>query len=262
MPPRHRQNHCYAPGCHTGYVFVKGGPKLSLFGVPKDEARRKLWEKNLHRADKPLDDTSAVCELHFEPRYVSRDYVHFIQGQEVRIPRGKPILSADAVPTILPNLPAYLTKKPPKERVSRKRKRSGTSNDSSKHGMCSGGSSSLTAPPCEPYDADGGREEPSAEPLQRNAEENPPAQCDEPYMACCYGLEMPSPYWSQHDFPDHDGVVYCTATLTSGEVHSEKVVVFFKSPSGTYCKVHARGVLLKESPVRSKVEAEEVLKKN
>lgn len=116
--PRPRQNHCYAPGCQTGYVFVKGAPKISLFGVPKDEARRKLWERNLHRADTPLDDTSAVCELHFEPRYVSRDYVHIIQGQEVRIPRGKPTLSADAVPTILPNLPTYLTKKLPRKSVS------------------------------------------------------------------------------------------------------------------------------------------------
>lgn len=67
---------------------------------------------------------------------MSRDYVHIIQGQEVRIPRGKPTLSADAVPTILPNLPTYLTKKLPKERVSRKRKRSETSDELS---SCSGG---------------------------------------------------------------------------------------------------------------------------
>ncbi|KAH9365195.1 hypothetical protein HPB48_012851 [Haemaphysalis longicornis] len=86
--PRHRQNHCYAPGCQTGYVFVKGAPKISLFGVPKDQARRKVWENSLHRADKPLDDTSAVCELHFEPGSVNKDYVHMIQGQGVRIRCG------------------------------------------------------------------------------------------------------------------------------------------------------------------------------
>ncbi|XP_077520727.1 uncharacterized protein LOC144132291 [Amblyomma americanum] len=134
--PRHRQNHCYAPGCQTGYVYVKGGQKLSLFGVPKDENRRKEWEKNLHRADKPLDDTSAVCELHFEPRYVLRDYVHVIQGKEVRIARGKPILRADAVPTILPNLPTYLTKKPTQETTARKRKRSETSDGQPKPAFC------------------------------------------------------------------------------------------------------------------------------
>ncbi|KAH7971858.1 hypothetical protein HPB52_003481 [Rhipicephalus sanguineus] len=67
--PQYLQNHCYAPGCQTGYVSVKGGPKLSLF-VPKDGNRRKEWEKNLCRADKRLEDTSAVCEIHFEPSYV------------------------------------------------------------------------------------------------------------------------------------------------------------------------------------------------
>ncbi|KAH9375567.1 hypothetical protein HPB48_005052 [Haemaphysalis longicornis] len=109
---RHRQNNCYAPGCQTGHVFLTGANKISLFGVPKDLACRKLCEKDIHRADTPLDDTSAVCELHFEPRCVNKDCV-LIQGQEVRIRRGKPTLSADAVPMILLNLPAYLTKKPP-----------------------------------------------------------------------------------------------------------------------------------------------------
>ncbi|KAH7976603.1 hypothetical protein HPB52_016957 [Rhipicephalus sanguineus] len=104
--PRYRQNHCYAPGCQTGYVLVKGGPKLSLFGVSKDKNRCKEWEKNLRRADKLLEDTSAVCELHFESRYVLRDYVHIIEEKQVRIPRGRPILYADAIPTFPANLPA------------------------------------------------------------------------------------------------------------------------------------------------------------
>ncbi|KAH7976987.1 hypothetical protein HPB52_022797 [Rhipicephalus sanguineus] len=60
-------------------------------GYSPEEAMRKPWERNLHRADKALDDTSA-----------------------------------DAVPTILPNLASYLTKKAPRERPTRKRKQSGS----------------------------------------------------------------------------------------------------------------------------------------
>ncbi|KAH9381631.1 hypothetical protein HPB48_020767 [Haemaphysalis longicornis] len=72
--PLHQQNHCHVPRCQTGFVFVKGAPKIPLFGGPKDEKRRKLWENNLNRADKPPDDSSVVCQLHFQPRYASKDY--------------------------------------------------------------------------------------------------------------------------------------------------------------------------------------------
>lgn len=84
MLPR-RQNYCFAPGCRTGYVHVKGSKKPSLFGVPKDAASKKQWERNLHRADKALDDTSPVCDLHFQPKYVLRDYVHIIYVTGLRV---------------------------------------------------------------------------------------------------------------------------------------------------------------------------------
>lgn len=83
---------------------------MSLFGVPEDEERSKLQDKNLHRVHKTLDETSALGELHFEPQYVIRDYVYVINGEEVRAERGKAMLSADAVPTIHPNLSSYLRK--------------------------------------------------------------------------------------------------------------------------------------------------------
>uniref|UniRef100_A0A224Z0P5 THAP domain containing protein n=1 Tax=Rhipicephalus zambeziensis TaxID=60191 RepID=A0A224Z0P5_9ACAR len=104
MTKKQRLNHCYGPGCTTGYPRVQQSRKLSLFKVPKDADRRLLWERNLHRLDRPLDADCAVCELHFEPHFILRDYVHIINGVEVRIPRGTPTLAPDAVPTILPNL--------------------------------------------------------------------------------------------------------------------------------------------------------------
>uniref|UniRef100_A0A224Z9P4 THAP domain containing protein n=1 Tax=Rhipicephalus zambeziensis TaxID=60191 RepID=A0A224Z9P4_9ACAR len=116
-----RLRHCYAPGCRTGYAGVKAERKLSLFSVPKDESSRKIWERNLHRSDKALEENCAVCELHFEDRYILLDYVHIIDGKEVRIARGVPALTPDAVPTILPNAPKYLSTKLPPKRAPRKR---------------------------------------------------------------------------------------------------------------------------------------------
>ncbi|KAG0422857.1 hypothetical protein HPB47_001348 [Ixodes persulcatus] len=78
---------------------------MCLFSVPKDSATRNLWEKNLQRSDKRLEESSAVCELHFEPRFILRDDVHIIGGKEVRIPCGHPSLMPDAVPTLLPSVP-------------------------------------------------------------------------------------------------------------------------------------------------------------
>ncbi|KAH7985598.1 hypothetical protein HPB49_026350 [Dermacentor silvarum] len=92
--------------------------------APADPARRSLWERNLHRADKPLTADCAVCELHFQPHFIVRDYVHQINGEEVRLPRGKPTLTPNAVPTILPNVPAYLSKHVTPARKQRKRKAS------------------------------------------------------------------------------------------------------------------------------------------
>ncbi|KAH7943038.1 hypothetical protein HPB52_004021 [Rhipicephalus sanguineus] len=103
------------------YAGVKAERKLSLFSVPKDESRRKILERNLHRSDKALEENCAVCELHFEDRYILREYVHIIDGKEVRIARGVPALTPDAVPTVLPNVPKYLSTKLPPKRAPRKR---------------------------------------------------------------------------------------------------------------------------------------------
>ncbi|KAH7937454.1 hypothetical protein HPB49_012514 [Dermacentor silvarum] len=98
-----------------------GAPKASLFAAPTEDELRKKWERNLRRAYKPLTESSAVCERHFELRYILRDYVHIINGTEVRLPRGKPSLAPGAVPSLLPECASYLSVAPVKERPERKR---------------------------------------------------------------------------------------------------------------------------------------------
>lgn len=259
MPGR-RLNHCYAPGCKTGYVFKKGAPKIALFGVPKDPNRRKIWERNLRRLDKPLDDTSAVCELHFEPHFVLRDYVHRIQGQEVRIPRGKPILDPNAVPTILPNVPEYFSKKVPKERPPSER-----SHDSIRF-TYEVKTYHLSAGPSSPQglDTDAHQQPERSSETQGSAaveevieDQLSPTTCtrEDDFID---NLRVPSEFWSRHAIPGQgDSVFYSTSILTSKmEVVSEKVVVFLRHNPVPRSKVFVRGTLLGSRPVRNKLDAE------
>ncbi|CAN7979478.1 unnamed protein product, partial [Ixodes pacificus] len=123
MEKKKVDTHCFAPGCKTGYPGHRGenGRKLSLFSAPKNDVQRNAWERHLKRKDKPLAETSAVCEKHFADHFVLRDFVHVIGGSEVRIPRARPVLAPDAVPTLLPDLPAYLSKPVARPRPERKR---------------------------------------------------------------------------------------------------------------------------------------------
>ncbi|KAH6932452.1 hypothetical protein HPB50_006053 [Hyalomma asiaticum] len=106
-----KQSHRFVPGCTTGYKSSK--KKHALFGVVKDEALFAQWRRAIPRADKLLQENSAVCELHFDERYISRHFEHTVNGDIVRIERARPLLLPGAVPTQFPNLPHYLSKKLP-----------------------------------------------------------------------------------------------------------------------------------------------------
>ncbi|KAL1474164.1 hypothetical protein MTO96_038185, partial [Rhipicephalus appendiculatus] len=71
------------------------------------------------RGDKELDETCVVCSRHFDDRYVQRTFKHVINGEVVEIDRERPALTDDAVPTIFPDAPSYLTKAVPRKRKER-----------------------------------------------------------------------------------------------------------------------------------------------
>ena len=60
-----------------------------------------------------------VCERHFDSRFIIRNYTyHHADGSEFTCPRDAPILDVDAVPTIFPNTPSYLSSPlPPKRKA-------------------------------------------------------------------------------------------------------------------------------------------------
>lgn len=115
------QGWCFVPWCDSGYKSCS--EKVSLFRAPACQDLFLKWSRAIPRADKTLQDTSAVCAKHFDARYIQKEFRHIVNGVEVVIPRDIPVLRDDAVPTVFPNLPKYISKALPKER---KRRESGS----------------------------------------------------------------------------------------------------------------------------------------
>ncbi|XP_077519809.1 uncharacterized protein LOC144129531 [Amblyomma americanum] len=244
--PNRRHRHCYAPGCRTGYAGVPAEKKLSLFNVPKDAVRRKAWERNLHRADKPLDENCAVCELHFEERYILRDYVHVVAGKEVRIARRVPAVTPEAVPTLLSNTPKYLSSKAPPKRAPRKR----------------GTSTVLESPGCKRKKAC--TSVPTAVHDSGNCDDESAVECTQwPALDSnnLRDLKTPSAYWSVHNFSDYEGTVYALSSLeaSSGTVTSERAVLFSLSATEITYRTFLKRKLVAEGAAKTVLEAERVI---
>lgn len=251
---KQRLNHCYAPGCSTGYDKTKGAQRPSLFKAPADPARRSLWERNLHRADKPLTADCAVCELHFEPHFIVRDYVHQINGEEVRLPRGKPTLKPDAVPTILPNAPPYLSKRVTPGRNERKRKASETTMPPKKVRLSSAEGHSVDEPASnrDAGEADiAGR----CEPVEADAVVT---------IDTLKQVTLPSKRWTLHEMYDSEGVCFtlCALNSVTGEVKVEKAVFFTAGSIGGFrSKTFLQGKLAAESSLVRRQDATTALQK-
>ncbi|CAN8007265.1 unnamed protein product, partial [Ixodes pacificus] len=112
-----RDGFCFVPNCSSGYRSCKEA--RSLFRVPLEADRREEWSRNIKRGDRALHECSVVCERHFEPRFIQRSFQMTINGKVVEIPRDRPLLTKDAIPTIFPDAPKYLSKSLPKIRKER-----------------------------------------------------------------------------------------------------------------------------------------------
>uniref|UniRef100_A0A182KFE7 THAP-type domain-containing protein n=1 Tax=Anopheles christyi TaxID=43041 RepID=A0A182KFE7_9DIPT len=85
---------CYVYACDRKH---KDDPKRAMFNVPKDPEKFEDWRLALpiHRPLRPHD---RVCEKHFRPEDIQRDWSYQIQGQTRKLMRSKPVLMPDAVP--------------------------------------------------------------------------------------------------------------------------------------------------------------------
>lgn len=228
--------------------------KLSLFKAPKDEERRLLWERNLHRLDKPLDADCAVCELHFEPHFIVRDYVHVINGVQVRIPRGTPTLAPDAVPTILPNLPAYLTLKTPAPRTQTKRRHQcvPAENDNRKRRR-------ISTPAQLLVDTNGAT---SSDGDEADETSSSPSSDAVVTLGDLRGLVLPSKSWALHEFPGFAGVSYvaCSLNPSTRELCIQRAVYFTCADNGiVQCEAFVQEKLISKSSLVTVREASDAL---
>lgn len=190
------------------------------------------WQRNIPRADMCLSATSAVCELHFEESCVERYYTdsHVINGEVVRLKRDRPVLKPDAVPTIFPNLPKYLSKKLPKKRKN--------------------------------------RDKPSTEPCSKKLRMDCGATADVPLeieisLDLDYysrEVKLPSDKWTKFRFSD--SVVFASVKLndTQSELSTEKLLLISVTgeaeATGT---LHLRGRKFSETPLSSLSELQAAL---
>uniref|UniRef100_A0A182NM39 THAP-type domain-containing protein n=1 Tax=Anopheles dirus TaxID=7168 RepID=A0A182NM39_9DIPT len=75
----------------------RDNPKRAMFNTPKDPEKFELWSKALPNY-RPLQPHDRVCEKHFKPTDIMREWTYNIEGKTEKLPRTKPVLQPDAVP--------------------------------------------------------------------------------------------------------------------------------------------------------------------
>lgn len=246
-----RQTHCFAPGCKSGQARRRRDPddgrRPSMFGVPKDEQLFERWKRYMPpRPDgKQLTRQSAVCELHFDPQFVQRHFEHIINKELVRIERGKPALTSDAVPTIFPDSPKYYTRRVPKRRklpersapppkVPRKRNKRPTDEEPSPLG---------DAEPQVDDAPDPG--EPQPPPPVADAADVTVIEREVTPVFPYEDLPLPSPCWARHVIQERPKVVaysVCSVSPDSpGHLETEKLVLVTEKECYAECRVYLRG---------------------
>lgn len=205
-----KQSHCFVPST-TGYKSCK--KKLSLFGVPKDPSVLAQWRRAIPRADKQLEENSAVCELHFDERYISRHFEHTVNGEVVLIDRGRPLLRPGAVPTQFPNLPKYLSK------------------------------------PLAPSRKCQARSAPAAPPSKKSAEDHAsPASAEFEEPSCSFSIEnltLPSTSWGKHTLSVSPLTVAYSMCLTAQDkrvLFADKLVLLSLEVGCVTHEVFVKGV--------------------
>ncbi|XP_046407409.1 uncharacterized protein LOC124172046 [Ischnura elegans] len=89
----------------------------------QSNAQLQKWRAAIPRKDLVFEEHNVICELHFQDSDIIRWFeTKLPDGTTHRIERNQPALVQDAVPSIFPNLPHYLSKnirprKPPTSRT-------------------------------------------------------------------------------------------------------------------------------------------------
>ncbi|XP_049522524.1 uncharacterized protein LOC125945020 [Dermacentor silvarum] len=252
--PSSRSSTCFVPGCKGGYRSCS--EKLSVFKAPKDLSRREQWARNIKRADKELTRDSVVCERHFDESFIERTYRHVINGEVVEIPRDRPRLSDDAVPTLFPDAPKYFTKKAPVKRKDR--------NVCEQHGPAKKRQkpNSVSRQQPEVLVQQQELEDPSVPEVGTSDAVHAVAEVQHAGL----NLRLPDETWNKLTFRgEHDSAVYGVCELEGEQVDHILLpkLVKFKANScqqnSLCCFVYLRGKLHSQCTVSSQEEGQSVL---
>ncbi|XP_037508565.1 THAP domain-containing protein 2-like [Rhipicephalus sanguineus] len=100
---------CCVPNCKGNYDT---GPKVRLFEFPRNPERRSQWQRAVRRGDIDVAKLKnpLVCERHFkeESLCTTTKYAD-CDGRTIEVKMKLTRLTHDAVPTIFPDSPDYLS---------------------------------------------------------------------------------------------------------------------------------------------------------
>lgn len=121
-------NKCFAFGCRSGYKSKKQvteiqldstGHKITFHKFPKDPLLLQKWMNAIPRQDLVRPSVNArMCSCHFR----ASDFVTVSQdsNNKEKAELKNRYLKDDAVPSLFPNAPAYLSKKKVEQRTTSK----------------------------------------------------------------------------------------------------------------------------------------------
>ena len=115
-------NKCSAVGCKSGYDSNGDDSHVTLHSFPQDAELREKWIRAIPRKDFVPSTYSRLCSLHFQ----QCDFLDARTDSNKSRLKNKsctPLrrrLKPDAVPSVFPNTPAYLTKSPAVQRSTTK----------------------------------------------------------------------------------------------------------------------------------------------
>ncbi|CAN7948566.1 unnamed protein product, partial [Ixodes hexagonus] len=113
---------CFAPNCNSGYRSCK--EKVNTFRAPSDPERLALWARAIPRSDRQLTPKDYLCEKHFADGAIEAGRYYAELGGEVLLDQPKrPVLAPDAVPSIFPGCPPYLSSTAKKRKLPKNRQR-------------------------------------------------------------------------------------------------------------------------------------------
>lgn len=106
---------CCVPDCRSNYSTYD----TPVFSFPKDNERKEQWIRAIHRKNFIPTQYSVICAKHFEKRFlITEDSMIRPDGSVITAKRGRAALAKNAIPSIFPNLPKYMTRKIPSLRTT------------------------------------------------------------------------------------------------------------------------------------------------